>query len=63
VLRTNYLIDSYQKTYFVLDDIEQLFDSVLAADFDALFAEANLPAHAPDARLPGDQPIASTTVS
>ena len=34
VLRTNYLIDSYQKTYFVLDDIEQLFDSVLAADFE-----------------------------
>jgi len=63
VLRTNYLIDSYQKTYFVLDDIEQLFDSVLAADFDAVFAEANLPGHAPDARLPTDQPIASTTVS
>ena len=52
VLRTNYLIDSYQKTYFVLDDIEQLFDSVLAADFDALFAQAEQPAHAPDARLP-----------
>jgi phenylalanine-4-hydroxylase len=56
VLRTNYLIDSYQKTYFVLDDIEQLFDSVLAADFDALFAQADQPAHAPDARLPTDQP-------
>ena len=40
VLRTNYLIDSYQKTYFVLDDIEQLFDSVLEADFEALFAQA-----------------------
>ena len=38
VLRTNYLIDAYQKTYFVLDDIEQLFDSVLAADFEMLFA-------------------------
>ena len=34
MLRTNYLIDAYQKTYFVLDDIEQLFDSVLAADFE-----------------------------
>ena len=62
VLRTNYLIDSYQKTYFVLDDIEQLFDSVLAADFEALFAHADEPAYAPDARLPGDQP-ASLTVS
>jgi hypothetical protein len=40
----------------VLDDIEQLFDSVLAADFDALFAESHLPAYEPDARLPGDQP-------
>jgi phenylalanine-4-hydroxylase len=59
VLRTNYLIDAYQKTYFVLDDIEQLFDSVLAADFDALFAEAHLPAYEPDARLPTDRPTAS----
>ena len=63
VLRTDYLIDAYQKTYFVLDDIEQLFDSVLAADFELLFAQADLPAHAPDARLPSDQPIASTSAS
>jgi phenylalanine-4-hydroxylase len=63
VLRTNYLIDAYQKTYFVLDDIEQLFDSVLAADFDALFAEAHLPGYEPDLRLATDQPIASLTPS
>ncbi|HEX6397405.1 MAG TPA: phenylalanine 4-monooxygenase [Steroidobacteraceae bacterium] len=63
VLRTNYLIDSYQKTYFVLDDIEQLFDSVLAADFDALFAQSDQPAFAPDARLPTDQPITSLAAS
>ena len=63
VLRTNYLIDSYQKTYFVLNDIEELFDSVLAADFDALFAQAELPAYAPDARLPTDQPTGSLTPS
>jgi phenylalanine-4-hydroxylase len=63
VLRTNYLIDSYQKTYFVLDDIEQLFDSVLAADFDSLLAQAGQPAHAPDARLPNDQPVASLAIS
>lgn len=61
VLRTNYLIDAYQKTYFVLDDIEQLFDSVLDADFDALFAQADLPAYDPDARLSSDQPVASIT--
>jgi phenylalanine-4-hydroxylase len=63
VLRTNYLIDSYQKTYFVLNDIEELFDSVLAADFDALFKQAELPAYSPDARLPTDQPAASLTPS
>ncbi len=60
VLRTNYLIDAYQKTYFVLDDIEQLFDSVLDADFDALFADADRrTAYEPDARLPTDQPFAT----
>jgi hypothetical protein len=46
----------------VLDDIEQLFDSVLDADFDALFAQADsLPSYEPDARLPSDQPVASTS--
>jgi phenylalanine-4-hydroxylase len=60
VLRTNYLIDSYQKTYFVLDEIEQLFDSVLEADFDALFEKADeIQAYDPDTRLPTDQPVAS----
>jgi phenylalanine-4-hydroxylase len=64
VLCTNYLIDSYQKTYFVLDDIEQLFDSVLDADFDAMFAQAEeLPVYEPDTRLPTDQPVASTIAS
>jgi phenylalanine-4-hydroxylase len=63
VLRTNYLIDAYQKTYFVLDDIEQLFDSVLAADFEALFAQAHQPAYEPDVRLPTDQPIVSVAAS
>lgn len=64
VLRTNYLIDAYQKTYFVLDDIEQLFHSVLEADFDRLFAQAgDLPAYEPDARLPTDQPVRSNASS
>jgi phenylalanine-4-hydroxylase len=64
VLRTDYLIDAFQKTYFVLHDIEQLFDSVLAADFDSLFAQAErLPAFAPDARLPQDQVIATRSAA
>jgi phenylalanine-4-hydroxylase len=61
VLRTNYLIDAYQKTYFVLDDIEQLFDSVLDADFERLFAEPDQTAYEPDARLPSDLPASLTT--
>ena len=56
VLRTHYLIDAYQKTYFVLDDIEQLFDSVLDADFEILFQQADEPAYEPDARLPPTSP-------
>jgi len=61
VLRTNYLIDAYQKTYFVLDDIEQLFDSVLDADFELLFQQADQPAYEPDARLPTDQPASAVS--
>jgi phenylalanine-4-hydroxylase len=64
VLRTNYLIDAYQKTYFVLDDIEQLFDSVLETDFDELFAQSGeLPAYEPDTRLPTDQPVRTNASS
>jgi len=61
VLRTNYLIDAYQKTYFVLDVIEQLFDSVLDADFELLFQQADQPAYEPDARLPTDQPASAVS--
>ncbi len=57
VLRTDYLIDAFQKTYFVLHEIEELFDSVLAADFDQLFAQAEvITPYAPDAVLAHDQP-------
>jgi phenylalanine-4-hydroxylase len=63
VLRTNYLIDSYQKTYFVLHDIEQLFDSVLDADFEVLFAKRDVPTYEPDARLPSDQPLGALAPS
>lgn len=56
VVRTEYLIDAYQQTYFVLEDFEQLFDSVLGADFDALFAEwADVPPYAANVVLPGER--------
>jgi phenylalanine-4-hydroxylase len=58
VVRTEYLIDAYQQTYFVLDDFEQLFDSVLGADFDALFAQwANTAPYPANAVLADDKRI------
>jgi phenylalanine-4-hydroxylase len=41
VLATDYLIDSYQQRYFVLESFEQLFDSVLEADLEALSREVS----------------------
>jgi phenylalanine-4-hydroxylase len=60
VMRTQYKIDSYQETYFVIRDFQQLFDDT-APDFTALYeqlkAQDALPANA---LLPGEQnlPIA-----
>ena len=39
VLRTNYRIDDYQQTYFVIDRFRDLLDHVLEADLPALYAE------------------------
>ena len=36
-MRTRYKIDSYQQTYFVIEDFEQLFD-MTAADFAPVYA-------------------------
>lgn len=38
VMRTRYRIDTYQKTYFVIDDFEQLFDAT-RPDFAPIYAE------------------------
>jgi len=38
ILRTAYLIDDYQRTYFVLDNFEQLFDAGYGTDFAPLYA-------------------------
>ena len=38
-LRTGFKIDEYQKTYFVIDDYEQLFDSFENADLIACFRD------------------------
>ncbi len=48
-MRTRYQIDSYQRTYFVIDSFEQLF-SLTAPDFTPLYAQLRgLPAFSADA--------------
>jgi phenylalanine-4-hydroxylase len=51
VMRTRYRIDSYQKTYFVIDSFQQLFDATVQPDFGPIYYG-----------LKGAQPIAAGTV-
>lgn len=54
IMRTHYRIDSFQATYFVIRDFEQLFEAT-APDFTPLYARVgSLGALAADARLPTD---------
>ncbi|GAB3540684.1 phenylalanine 4-monooxygenase [Noviherbaspirillum agri] len=57
-MRTLYKIDSYQETYFVIDDFQELFDAT-APDFAPIYArlkeEEDLPANS---LLPGEENIA-----
>ncbi len=43
VMRTDYRIDDFQETYFVIDSFEELFQATVEADFGPLYAR--LPAH------------------
>jgi phenylalanine-4-hydroxylase len=55
VLRTPYRIDDYQRTYFVVDSLAQLFDAT-APDFAPIYDEVSaLPPLAVDQRLPGER--------
>ncbi len=55
VMRTDYLIDAYQKTYFVIDSFEQLFHDSYSRDFAPIYsAYRDLPHLIPDALLPSD---------
>lgn len=57
VLRTRYRIDTFQKTYFVIDDFGQLFD-LARTDLGALVAEfADAPAYGAGDVLPTDTVI------
>ena len=55
VMRTRYRIDTYQKTYFVIDDFEQLFDAT-RPDFTPIYARlAQQPAIPAGSVLDGDR--------
>jgi phenylalanine-4-hydroxylase len=55
VMRTGYMIDAYQKTYFVVDSFEQLFRDSYDRDFAPIYREfRNTAAIPPDTILPGD---------
>jgi phenylalanine-4-hydroxylase len=55
VMRTEYRIDAFQQSYFVIDSFEQLFEACYGTDFNPLYqryaAEAAFPA---DAAVSGD---------
>jgi phenylalanine-4-hydroxylase len=56
LMQTDYRIDDYQQSYFVIDSFEDLLEQTLTTDFAPLYAElAGAPAHATDALLPGDR--------
>jgi phenylalanine-4-hydroxylase len=58
VMRTNYKIDDYQQTYFVIDSFEDLLRQTLETDFAPLYARLEgQPELAPDALLPSDQQL------
>jgi phenylalanine-4-hydroxylase len=58
VMRTNYLIDDYQKTYFVLESFDQLFHAGYDTDFAPIYdSYADEPGFAPDEVAPTDAVI------
>jgi phenylalanine-4-hydroxylase len=55
VMRTDYLIDAYQKTYFVMDSFEQLFRNAYDRDFAPIYRTyRDAPSLPPDSVLPND---------
>jgi phenylalanine-4-hydroxylase len=55
IMRTQYRIDRYQETYFVIDDFDQLF-AATRADFAPIYPEiARLPEIAAECVLPGER--------
>lgn len=62
VIRTDYLIDAYQQTYFVVDSFEQLFRNSYDRDFAPLYrAYRDQPGIAPSTLLPTDDIVTRGT--
>lgn len=58
VMCTNYLADAYQRMYFVIDNLEQLFHAGYDADFTIFYRRYHKAAGiAPDVLLPTDRPV------
>ena len=61
VIRTDYLIDDFQRTYFVIDSFEQLFEAGYETDFAPLYARyKDEPGIEPDVVLPDDRLLAAS---
>jgi phenylalanine-4-hydroxylase len=56
VMLTDYLIDDFQQTYFVIDSFEQLFHAAYGTDFDPIYRKyRDIPGIPPHAVLPTDK--------
>lgn len=61
VMRTNYRIDDFQETYFVIDGLSQLLE-LARIDFGPLYAQAaGLPEYEPGTVLPGERVLTRGT--
>lgn len=58
IMRTGYMIDAFQKTYFVLDSLPQLIDALVRLDFGPVYETwRHAPALPAGEVLPGETPI------
>ena len=61
VMRTDYLIDDYQRTYFVIDDFEELFEAAYNTDFAPIYERyRDTPGLAPGEVLEGDRIVSAS---
>jgi phenylalanine-4-hydroxylase len=63
IMRSAYKIDTFQETYFVIENFGQLFD-LTAPDFTPIYAQiAELPTLPPMARVPGEAQYAANSLA